>query len=133
MHRVKFPAWRASEMSQFRCTARTRSYVGGMVCCTTASAGKPRRCRGQREKLVKHLDRQMAGLARAKATLQGRPLAEVCRELGTQTLVDNVRDPKRAERMRKLEARYRFLDAGEREDAIDGLSARALCAPPYDG
>jgi hypothetical protein len=41
----------------------------------------------------------MFGSARAKATLQGwRPLAEVCRELGQQTLVDNVRDPKLAER-----------------------------------
>jgi hypothetical protein len=56
----------------------------------------------------------MARLARAKATLQGRPLSEVCRELGRQTLVDNVRDPKLAERMRKLEARYRVLDDGER-------------------
>jgi hypothetical protein len=36
----------------------------------------------------------MAGLARAKATLKGRPWAEVCRELGRQTLVDNVRDLK---------------------------------------
>jgi len=28
-------------------------------------------------------------LARAKATLQRRPLAEVCRELGSQTFVEN--------------------------------------------
>lgn len=62
----------------------------------------------------------MAGSARAKATLQGRRLAEVCRELGRQTLVDNVRDPKLAERTRKLEARYRFLDDGDPEDAIPG-------------
>jgi hypothetical protein len=43
--------------------------------------------------------------------------------------VDNVRDPKLAERMRKLEARYRFLDDGEPEDEIAGPGARALCAP----
>lgn len=66
----------------------------------------------------------MAGLARGKATLQGRPLAEVCRELGQQTLVDNVRDPKLAERMRKVEARYRFLDDGDPEGGIAGAGAR---------
>jgi hypothetical protein len=38
---------------------------------------------------ARHLDRQMAGLAREKRTLQGRPLAEARRELGQQTLVDN--------------------------------------------
>lgn len=47
-------------------------------------------------------------MARAKATLQGRPLA------------DDVRDPKLAERMRKLEARYRFLDDGDLEDETAG-------------
>jgi hypothetical protein len=71
----------------------------------------------------------MAGLARAPATPQGRPLSEVCRELGTQTLVDNLRDPNLAERMRKLEARYRFLDEGNPEGAIDGPTASAMLGP----
>jgi len=60
---------------------------------------------------------------------RGRPLAEVCRELGQQTLVDNVRDPKLAERMRKLEAWYRLFDDGEPEDGTDGLGA-SMVSPP---
>jgi len=51
----------------------------------------------------------------------------VCRELGHQTLVDNVRDPKLAERMRKLEARYRFLEDGDAEAGIDGPCGTVLC------
>jgi hypothetical protein len=82
---------------------------------------------GRRDKLVKHLDRQIAGLARAKATLQRRPLSDVCRELGTQTLAANVRDPQLSERLRKLEARYRFLE-DDQVDGTDGPGASALCA-----